>query len=247
MDTAWIEMDPCGPQQVDMELEGDVSPGWRRRFCRELPDGTFAVYTVRFYNEVRLDQVDLTMLADPSKPYEPGVNDYAPLGDLVVLTRWMDFEVCTDPADVKGTEINDRYQMHVRDERELGAYSEDEWRAAETTSAKRTQLEYLPRLVCAAYDPRGISWGGYDETLAFDHEPREGERGHSPGPMTYLDRSEATGDQSDGTCFHCEKAFGKGESLIVARDEDDPHMPHHFHGACWTAYLDAEARKLGCA
>lgn len=246
MDTAWIEMDPRGPQHVELHLEGDVSKEWQRRFFRALPDGTFAVYTVTFYNEARMDQVDLTKLDDPSKPYQPGVNDYAPLGDLVVLTRWSDFTVCTDPADVDGTEVDGRYQMVIRDERELGVWTEDEWQV-ETALAKRTQLEYLPRLVCAAYDPRGISWAGPDETLAFDHELGEGKPGHSPGPLTYLDRSVATGEPSDGACSGCESAFVEGSTLVVARDEDDPHMPRHFHDLCWASYLAREATALGCA
>lgn len=214
--TTYVEQDPRGVRSEVADFEFALSMVHTRQFVRDLGDGTHVVCRVEFVNYLVHETV------------EDGC-------DMALIRREMTLWLCTDPADPDGTLLHDdedsaQIEFTVRDERILGEWTE-EW--------DEGPREYLPLLLCAAFDPRVIVWNGQQGTPVTDDPERKA------GPLTYIDRSEATGGLSDGLCWWCEKAFGKGAALVVAREEDDPHMPLHFHGHCWPAYIERETTALG--
>lgn len=86
----YTEVNPCGPQVGgDTGGDGQVGESWERRFCRRLPDRTYAVITTYFY--VYDDAV------------RRGDEDVA--GTELTLARQTEFLVCADPYDPGSTEV----------------------------------------------------------------------------------------------------------------------------------------------
>lgn len=89
MELTFKEATPRGPQPAgDVGGDYQTSEAYSRRFIAPLADGTYASVTAYFYVE------DVSTI-DP--PHKDG---------SIVLSRQIEYTVCTDPGDVGGTEIN---------------------------------------------------------------------------------------------------------------------------------------------
>lgn len=89
MELTFKEAAPRGPQPAgDVGGDYQTSEAYSRRFVAPLPDGTYASVTAYFYVE------DVSTI-DP--PHADG---------SIVLSRQIEYTVCTDPGDVGGTEMN---------------------------------------------------------------------------------------------------------------------------------------------